>query len=173
VSEDEVGFKRDKRAWAEFWAEIDRQLNERRPERIGIGETDWREPVYAWARAHMPDETHLVRHIAKREVDNREKEATRKGNNLVRDWMHGRMPLDWSLVGPYPVIVNKVRVRLDVATPDDVEAAALELQTKGRQVFDEVLLLVEGLRFLADQAREAGHVVVAALGNLPPREQAA
>ena len=123
MSEGDLEFRRDDKAWAEFRAEINRQLNERRPERIGIGETEWREPVYAWARNHMPDESHLIRHIAKREVDRCETEATKKGNKLIREWMRGLLPLDWSLVGPYPVKVGEVRVRLDVATPEDVDRA--------------------------------------------------
>lgn len=173
MNDDELEFKRDKQAWSAFHAEIDGRLSALRPERVGAGETDWREPVYAWARNHMPDESHLVRHVAKKEVDSREGQATRKGNELIRDWMHGRMPLDWSLVGPYPVVVNKVRVRLDVATPDDVDGASIELLTAGRQVFDEVLLLVDGLRYLAQKARDEGYAIVAAIGDLPPRQEEA
>jgi hypothetical protein len=168
---DDLEFRRDKQVWGPFRAEIARRLNELRPERITMGETDWREPVYAWARNHMPDESHLVRHVAKREVDRQEREATKRGNDLIRDYGHGRMPLEWSLVGPYPVNVDKVRVRLDVATPDDIDAATVELLAKGRQTFEEVMLLVETLRYLAQRARSEGHATVAAIGDLPAREQ--
>jgi hypothetical protein len=155
----------------EFRHQIDVRLDRHRPERVSAGEKDWREPIYAWARNHMPDESHLVRRIAKQEVDGREMQATKRANNLLRDYMHGRAPLSWSLVGPLPVRVGKLRIRLDVATPKEVEDAARELLTVGQATFDEVAVLVKCLEELADEARQKGYLTVALIGDKPPHSQ--
>lgn len=159
--------------WQEFRRQIDRRLDSRRPDRAGVGEKEWREPIYAWARNHMPDESNLVRRIAEREVDHREGIATKRGNNLLRDWMHGRGPLSWSLVGPLPVRVGRLRIRLDVATPVEVEDASRELLAAGQATYDEVALLCQGLNELAKQARQKAYLTVALIGDLPPRSMAA
>jgi hypothetical protein len=159
--------------WQEFRQEIDRRLDARRPERAGVSEKKWREPVYGWARNHLPDESNIVRRVAEREVDQRERQATRRGNDLIRAWMHGRMPLAWSLVGPLPVKVGRLRIRLDVATASEVEDAARELQANGKAVYDEVLLLCDGLRDIGRQARQQGYVAVALIGDQPPKSEAA
>lgn len=163
----------DRMLWQEFRSEIDKRLDARRPERVSVTERDWRQPVYAWARNHMPDETNLVRRIAEREVDRRESEATKRGNNLIRDYMHGRAPLSWQLVGPLPIKVDKLRIRLNVATAAEVEDAARELRAAGKQVFDEVNLLCDGLLLLAREARERGVIAVSLIGDQPPRAAAA
>jgi len=156
---------------SEFRREIDNRLDRYRPQRVAAGEKDWREPVYAWARNHMPDETHLVRRIAKQEVDNRETQATKRGNKLLRDYMHGRSPLSWAMVGPLPVVVGRLRIRLDVATPKEVEDAARELLVTGQAIFDEVALLASCLEELAEEARQKGYLTVAKIGDKPPRVQ--
>jgi len=155
----------------EFRREIDSRLDQARPERVSAGEKEWREPIYAWARNHMPDESHLVRRIAKQEVDGRETQATKRGNNLLRDYMHGRAPLAWSMVGPKPVCVGKLRIRLDVATPKEVEDAARELLVSGQQTFDEVAVLVRCLEEIAEEARQKGYLTVALIGDKPPHAQ--
>ena len=162
-----------KQMWEEFRREVDRRLDAVRPERASVGQKDWREPVYGWARNHLPDESNLVRRIAEREVDHREGEATKRGNGFIREWMHGRGPLSWELVGPLPVKVGKLRIRLDVATAIEVEDAARELLSQGKATFDEVVLLADGLFDLSRQAREKGCVTVALIGDQPPRSAAA
>ncbi len=157
--------------WASFRAQIDARLDASRPQRCSATEREWREPIYAWARNHMPDETQLVRRIAQREVDSREGIATKRGNIFIRDYMHGRVPLSWSLVGPLPVRVGKLRIRLDVATPKEVEDAARELVAAGQAILDEVALLAEGLTELAEEARAKGFLTVALIGDKPPKLQ--
>lgn len=155
-------------SWVEYRHEIDRRLDAVRPERCGANEKDWREPIYGWARNHIPDESNLVRRFAEKEVNNRERIATTRGNKLLRGWLHGRVRLAWRFLGPLPVVVGKVRIRLDAATPDDLEDAARELEERGRLVFNEVLLLVGGLRDLARAARRQGLLTVSLIGDLAP-----
>jgi len=157
--------------WTQFRREIDKRLDAIRPQRASVGEKEWREPVYGWARNHIPDETNLVRRFAEREVDTREREATKRGNEHLRRWMRGQLALTWADIGPLPVKVGKLRIRLDAATPEDLDDAAGEVQADGLRTWNEVLLLAETMRDLAKQARHHGYVVVALLGDLPPRHE--
>lgn len=159
------------RQWSEFRSEIDKMLDQSRPQRVAAAEKEWLEPIYSWARNHMPDESRLVRIIAKREVDRREGIATKHANNLLRDYMHGRAPLSWSMVGPKPIRVGRLRIRLDVATPKEVEDGARQLLSEGQQVFDEVAMLVRCLEELAEEARQKGYLTVALVGDKPPHAQ--
>lgn len=155
----------DDTSWKQFHADIDEQLNQRRPDRVGSSEKDWREPVYAWARNHMPDETHLVRVVAQREVDRREQEATKKGYRIIRQYADGQAPLSWEIIGPYPIIVDGLRIRLDAATPDDIEDACRELEATAKKSYDQVIVLVNCFRDLARSARRAGYATVAQIGD--------
>src|SRR5262245_29226623 len=157
--------------WENYRREIDKRLNAIRPQRAGVGEREWREPVYGWARNHIPDESNLVHNFAARIVDQREGQATKIGNLHLRGWLHGVEPLDWSVVGPYPVRVGKLRIRLDAVTPDELEDAARELRAAGQIVWNEVLLLHDGMLDLARAARRQGLATVAKLGDQEPREQ--
>ncbi|MDQ1490557.1 MAG: hypothetical protein QOJ23_3071 [Actinomycetota bacterium] len=156
-------------SWSDFRTEIDHRLDTVRPARCGADEKDWREEVYGWARNHIPDETHLVRHYAKEIVDRREALATKRANIVLRKWAHGQTPLDWCLAGPLPIKANGVRIRLDAATPDDIEDAARELEAAGKATFDEVMLLAACMRDLARGARRSNLPTVVLLGNLGPR----
>src|SRR5262245_24605150 len=126
--QDELEWRREKRErdrlMGAFREEIDKRLDAQRPARAEVGEKDWREPVYGWARNHITDEQHLVRNYARTEVDRREKEATKAGNAQIRKWIDGQAPLDWTMLGAKPIIVNKLRVRLDAATDGDLDTAA-------------------------------------------------
>lgn len=156
---------------AAYHAEIDRRLDQLRPKRASVSETDWRQPVYAWARNHMPNEATLVRDQAKRDVDVREGEATKRGNLYIRRYLKGQIPLEWALLGPSPIKVGRrLRVRLDAATPQDVEDAARLILAEGKATYDEVVLLAGGLLDLARDARQAGFTFVAEIGDLPLRE---
>ncbi len=157
-------------SWREYYAEIDRQLDGCRPDRSGKSESEWREEVYGWARNHIPDEQNIVRAFAKQIVDIREGVATKRGNKFLRQWRKGQRPLFWSDLGPLPIVVEKVRIRLDAATPDDVEDAALEVEAQGKAVYDEVLILGHTLLDLARDARRKGLPTVALLGDLNPRK---
>lgn len=82
------------------------------------------------------------------------------------------MPLVWADIGalPLPVKVNEqLRVRLDAVTPQDLEDAAKLVQDDGLKVYQETLRLAECERELAQRARIAGFLIVALLGDLPPR----
>jgi hypothetical protein len=155
-------------SWAEYHAEIDRRLDEVRPPRAGVGETDWREPVYGWARNHIPNEPDLVRRTAKRVVDLREGEATKRGNVFLRAYGHGQQMLDWAMLGALPIKVGEVRVRFDAATPEDLEDAARLLERNAKRQYDEEVLLVGVMRDIARDARRGGFAFVAQIGNLTP-----
>jgi len=176
VTEDDLYDEIDDEApkmWKEYHRQIDQRLDRIRPQRAGAGEKEWREAVYGWARNHIPDESTIVRHFAEQEVDRREAQATRRGNAHLRQWMEGQIPLVWNDIGCLPVkITRDLRVRLDAVTPQDLDDAARLVQDAGLQVYTETLLLAEAERDLASRARQAGLVVVALLGDLPPRVQA-
>lgn len=155
--------------WAAYHSEIDKRLDEIRPRRSSSGDKDWREPVYGWARNHIPDESNLIRHFAEKEVDRREATATKRGNDLLRRWAKGQMPLLWSDLGPLPTLVDGVRIRMDALTPDDMDDAAREQRSKAKQVYDEVLILSESLEDLARTARRSGCSFVAEIGDQDPR----
>lgn len=156
-------------SWTEYFRGIDQRLDALRPDRSGRNDKDWREPVYGWARNHIPDESNLIRKFAEREVDRREAVATKRGNKLLRSWARGQAALFWKDLGPLPVVVAKVRIRLDAVTPDDIDDAARELEEAGKAVYDEVVLLGLALRDLGRAARRKGLATVALLGDLDPR----
>lgn len=159
------------RLWAEFNDQIRNLLNKHRPDRTSASDKDWLEPVYGWARNHLPDERHAIRNLAKAKVDGLEGAATKRGNDYVRQWAKGQRPLFWADLGPLPISVgNGERVRFDAATPDDVEDAALDLHAKGKATYDEVVLLTETMHDLARKARRAGLSIVALIGDQPPRD---
>ncbi len=93
----------------------------------------------------------------KREVDNRERIATNRDNKYLRQWAKGQRPLLWKDLGPLPVVVDKVRIRLDAVTADDIEDAARELETAAKQTYDEVVMLAAAMRDLARSARRGGN----------------
>lgn len=156
--------------WAAYRSKIDEQLDTKRPQRSGSGDKDWREPIYGWARNHIPNESNLIRHFAEQEVDRREALATKRGNKLLRRWAKGQTPLFWSDLGPLPVVVNGVRIRMDALGADDMDSAALELEDRAKQVHDEVLILTKGMHDIADEARRRGVSYVSQIGDLQPRE---
>ena len=156
--------------WAEYYEGIDQRLNEVRPPRSNQADREWREPVYGWARNHIPNESHLVRVFAERVVDNRETQASKRGNRYLRQWcLSGGMPLLWKDLGALPCIVEKVRIRMDAATPDDFDDAAREMEATAKQNYDATLIVVGAMRDLARMARRAGCDYVAQVGDLPPR----
>lgn len=155
--------------WGAYHSHIDRLLDTARPERSESGDKDWREDVYGWARNHIPNESNLVRYFAEKIVDSREARATRRGNKLLRAWAKGQRPLLWSDLGPLPVVVEKIRIRLDAITPDDMDDAARELMAVGKATYDEVVLLGMALQDLARNARRQGLDRVVLLGDLQPR----
>lgn len=159
----------EQESWENYRAAIAERLDERRPARCAMGEKDWREPVYGWARNHIPNESTLVRVFAEAEVDRVEGKATRRGNKYLRQWAKGQRPLLWADLGPLPVVVGKVRIRLDAVTADDIEDAAMELEAAGKVTYDEVVLLGRAMRDLARNTRRQGLAFVALLGDLGPR----
>lgn len=159
----------DDRDWQSFKQAIDELLDQHRPERAGQGEKDWREPVYGWARNHIPNEQNIVRRFAQEEVDRREALATKVGNKIVRAWMHGQSPLIWGQLGAKPIIVGKLRIRCDVATAEDFDAAAQQIENAAKKTFDEAMQLAQGYRDLGHETIKRGVDHAPKLGDLAPR----
>jgi hypothetical protein len=162
-------------SWRKFRADIDQKLAEHRPARIGADEHDWREPVYGWARNHIPDESNIVKHFAQQEVDRREGVATKAANRFLRNWTEGVIPLLWDGFGALPLVVpardgtTELRVRLDAATPEDLNEATRKLRGDAKVVYDRVLVVADGIDDLALGARRRGFALVHDLGDLAPR----
>jgi hypothetical protein len=159
----------DEQSWADYYTEIDKRLDALRPQRAMAEDKEWREPVYGWARNHIPNESNLIRHFAEKEVDRREANAIRRGNQLLTKWAKGQIPLMWADLGPLPARVCGVRIRMDALTPDDMDDRARELRSDAKQVYDQVLFLSESLEDLARTARRAGYSFVAEIGDQKPR----
>jgi hypothetical protein len=151
---------------ASFRQHIADMLNQYRPDRAAADERGWRDPVYAWAEANMPADARTVAFVAAAEVDNAESRATTAGNKILRAFQQGQAPLSWDMVGPYPVVVGKLRIRLDAATPEDLEDAAQQLDTHARRNYAQELLLVDCLRDLARLTRRSGKRYASELGDL-------
>lgn len=173
IDDDGDGEEEVSDSWKEFRRGIDEKLDRHRPNRAGVGETKWREPVYTWARNHMPDETHLVRNVAKQEVDRREGLATKRGNKHVRAWMKGQAPLSWLLLGALPIKVGEIRVRADAATPEDLEESARAVRESALGNYNEEVLLATGFDEIAKRARQSGFDTAADIGDQPPRRSEA
>ena len=156
-------------SWAVWKEGIKARLNRDRPKRYDHTDRDWMVPTDDWARLHMPD-VDLVRRHAETIVRQLEGLATKEGNRLIRAWNKGQRPLFWGEIGPLPVkVTNKLRVRLDAATPEDEEDAALLRSSEAKRTFDEVLGQADAERDLARAARLRGLDFIYQLGDLAPR----
>jgi len=157
--------------WADFWRQIDLKLAEARPARAGVDDRAWREEVYGWARNHIPNEANLVRTTAQQQVDNREKIATRRGNDWLRAYYDtGRGPLFWDAT---PIRVGEEHVRLDAATIRDGVNFEQERRRSAKQKYDSELVACDAMHELVEMAREQGYMRLSQLGDLPPRSKAA
>ena len=104
-----------------------------------------------------------------KEVERREGEAARAGNNAVRAWMKGQAPLDWSIDGRKPVkLRDGTRVRLDVATPTDLFNAARTLARQLKVTYDNGMIAARGLWILGAETDRRGLDVAIWLGTLAP-----
>lgn len=158
--------------WRDWRKQIADDLDKHRPERYDRGETDWMDPVVARARGRMPmEDATVIRRAVEREVRNEEKNATQRGNRLVREWYEGQRPLDWRLFGPCPVVVGTVKVRLDAASRDDVREAIDEAHAKNLANYNRAELGLEGYRDLERRAAAQGFEQLSLLGDLPPHRQ--
>jgi hypothetical protein len=165
-------FPDDDDLWGEFWEEIDRRLNLARPARSSPIDRGWMQPIFGWARNHIPNEENLVRHFAEREVVARESKLNRKANRLLKRYASGQQALTWTDLGPLPFTLDTagLRVRFDAATPDDFEGHARHIRGRAKQTFQSELAVAAALDDMAKMARVAGHARVAMLGDLPIRE---
>lgn len=155
--------------WRDWRKQIADDLDKHRPERYGRGETDWMSPIIARARGRMPtDDAVVIRRAVEREVKSEEAQATKRGNNLVREWQEGQRPLDWRIFGPCPIVVGTIKVRLDVATRQDVRDAIDEAHAKNLANYNRAELGLEGYRNLERRAAAQGYEQLSLLGDLPP-----
>lgn len=137
---------------------VDWQLIEHRPDRYEVGDTSWREPVYAQIAALIPErEAKLV--AAKQFIDQREGMATRQANQRLRDiGRTGNWPDSWDdeLDGHHPIAVGDVRVCLRAATADDLRSWAIDERRRASQDFAARVLACDGAEWVADQMDASG-----------------
>jgi len=167
-----LGDDDEPRMWNEFYAEIDRRLDAIRPPRVGVNEREWREPVYGWARNHIPNESELVRRFGEKEVDRREGQATKRGNRKLKEYLRGQGMLFWDDIGALPITVGELRVRLDTATWKDVREHTQARRALATQRADEEFAICDFLDELARRAKRRGLSTIAQLGDMPPRSEA-
>jgi hypothetical protein len=156
--------------WSEFHALIDQALNKARPPRAKPSDKEWQAPVIGLAANKMPDESMLLRRFAEQVVSQRDALATKHAKKIMKDYVRGIVPLDWSMFGPLPIDVGGLRVRLDVATPNDVEDAARETERRARLSYQSALAVVDGFRDIARDARDRGFPLVHLIGDQPLRD---
>jgi hypothetical protein len=166
-----------RRLWAAYEQAIDERLNEARPARSGPKDRNWMEEagVLGWARNHLPYEQYAVRNFAEAIVIKREALANRRANRLVRRYALGQAPLFWGDLGPLPFTIDeeRLRVRFDAATPSDFDNHAAHIRESATSRLEAELLVAAALEDLARQARAAGFVRVALIGDMPQRSQEA
>jgi hypothetical protein len=165
----------DRDLWKDWRQQIAEDLDGHRPDRYGRGETDWMGPVIARARGRMPtDDALVIRRHVEREVRNQETQASRRGNDLVRQWREGQRPLDWQVFGPCPIVVggdkpsDEVHVRLDAASLQDVRDAIDAGHSRNLANYNRAELALDGYRVLERRAAAAGYEQLSLLGDLPP-----
>jgi hypothetical protein len=113
---------------------IDRLLAEMRPERYDIADKDWMAAVIEKASDELEamDRDDLIADVARRRVHGREAQATRKANDFLRLIARtGQLPLGWGEGDEWklmqggvlrlPISIEKLRVRLGAASPNDLE----------------------------------------------------
>ena len=120
--------------------QIDTWLAEERPERYGADDKDWMDPVIDKAAVEITQYTSVteaVRELARRRVHQREGQATRRTNRVLRDiGQTGQLPLGWGEGGQWkeflfdilrlPISVARERIRFGAATGEDWMAWELE-----------------------------------------------
>jgi hypothetical protein len=159
----------DRDSWAEYHRVIDQMLDEDRPPRSLPSERDWMERAKGWARNHIPNESGIVRYFADKEVETREGRATRVGNDVIRLWMKGQAPLDWTIDGRKPIkLRDGTRVRLNAATPTDLFDAARALARQLKITYDNGMVTARGMWSLGMEADRRGLDVAEWLGPLEP-----
>lgn len=155
--------------WTAFRHGIDDVLDADRPDRAGVNESEWRERAYAWARNHMPNEAMLIRQVAVDQVNLRERNATRRGNNILRRHYLGQIALTWEDVGFLPIRLEDQHIRLDASTPADLRKFSREIRATAKQHYDAQLIVADEAEELAELATQASVLYVRQIGNLPPR----
>lgn len=135
-------------------AHIDGLLAQHRPDRYEAADKSWREPVYAEVGALIP--TAQAKAVAAAQiVDQRETQATKKANRLLRKiGKEKQWPIDWMDCADMPISVGGSRICLRAAEPQDLDQWAIDERR------DAVLDLTarhqacEGAEWLAHALRE-------------------
>ena len=130
---------------------IDRLLDKHRPDRYAAGDNSWRDPVYAAVAIQVT--VAQARHIAAQHiVDQREGQATRQANALLREVGRTKQwPLDWMDVDRRPLSIGGDRVRLDAVEARDLREWELEERRRAASEFVACNQACDGAKWLADE----------------------
>ena len=115
---------------------IDLWLSDDRPDRYQASEKEWMDVVVERATKALqgrPDKDGVIQDIARRRVYQREGQATRRANKVLRDIGDtGQLPLGWDDEELWremlyeklrlPLSIEQQRVRLGAASPADLES---------------------------------------------------
>ncbi len=170
-SEEEKQAREDELAHRRWHREIDERLDQVRPARASLADDAWMKPVDKWADENQPQRRIAARLRARDVVRRRNRHALTRTRNVLRKWALGQAPLSFTIDGAAPIKVGDEHVRLDAATPRDMDISAKEVKEKANSDHQRTLLGAQAQMDLARMAREAGHAVVRLLGDQPPREQ--
>lgn len=105
---------------------VDSLLTERRPDRYEVDGGDaWLDEIAAEVENLIP-QSEASAIAARQIVRRREGQKTKDTNRLLREIKNtGQLPLDWFETMNWPLAVDKERVALRAATPQDFDAFAI------------------------------------------------
>lgn len=149
---------------------IDRLLRENRPDRYNTTAADWLDDVADMVPAELLPEDELRRFVARQIVGQREGQATRNANRLLRSIGEtGQLVLHWwdEANDPIAIItelvddegnarISKERVALRAATPADLRAFAHEERDRADKDHKSRLLACDGAEYVADSITSSG-----------------
>jgi hypothetical protein len=105
---------------------IDLLLARYRPDRYDAADKTWRDPVYAEISTLIPA-AQAKAVAAQQIVDQRETQATKKANRLLRKIGQDKQwPLDWMDCGDMPISVGGQRICLRAAQAQDLVQWAID-----------------------------------------------
>lgn len=114
---------------------IDLALTDARPDRYDAGDREWAEDVVKMAAKELKgrlDRDELIEDSARRRVNQREGQATKRANKVLRNIAEtGALPIGWGEGEDWkeflaealnsPLSIDRERVRLGAASPGDLE----------------------------------------------------
>lgn len=149
---------------------IDEWLSNDRPERYDSGDKEWMDNVVAKTIESLnnrPDHEEVISDAARRRVYQREGQATKRANKVLRNIAEtGALPIGWGEGGEWkaflvdvlspPLSIGRQRVRLGAASPSELEQWVLENVREEDKRRTAQASSREGARLVADWERAQG-----------------